>query len=271
MLEHSNLSDLISCLEYGTNIHICIVFLNHFGNFKTKLPTEMVIHTKPFCAFMKSTPDGFSQCFRNRDMVLQKAITGRNPFGELCHNGIYQYCYPVIEKDDVIAVIFVSNILPESSTGYSEPIERFMETFEKNLDEKTCKQFCYLIENNIKLLISEYSNMKTEFNPLSTNIRNYIEESLYGDISVRQIAYVFNYNEKYIGKSFKKHTGKTIKEYLNDKRLEKSEELLKNTNLPITEISARTGFNNITYYNRLFKKHYGMSPTEYRNLLEANQ
>lgn len=231
----------------------------------------MVIHTKPFCEFMKSTPDGFSKCFKNRDLLLEKAIAKKKPFAELCRNGIYQYCYPVIEKDDVIAVIFIGNILPESSVGYSEQIEHFMETFEKNFEEETCKQFCYLIENHIKLLISEYANMKTEFNPLITNIRNYIEESLYGDISVRQIAYVFNYNEKYIGKSFKKHTGKTIKEYLNAKRLKKTEELLKSTNLTITEISARTGFNNITYFNRLFKKQFGMSPTEYRNFINKKQ
>lgn len=265
-MEHSSLSDLISCLEYGTNIHISIVFLGSTGNFKTELAEAHVIHSKPFCRFMKSTPGGFDKCFACRNLALQKAITGKKPFGGLCFNGIYEYCSPVIEKDDVIAVIFIGNILPDIPKHPSEQAERFSSTFEKNVDEETCRQFSGILENQIKLLTCEYAGMQTGFDPLITNIKNYIEESLYHDISVRQLAAVFNYNEKYIGKVFKKHTGKTIKEYMNIKRLQKVEDLLKNTPLSITEISAKTGFNNVTYFNRLFKRHWHMSPTAYRNV-----
>ena len=50
-MKYSNLYDLITCLEYGNNIHICVVFLNKYGNFMTNLPTDKVIHSREFCTF----------------------------------------------------------------------------------------------------------------------------------------------------------------------------------------------------------------------------
>jgi len=261
---HTHLEDLISCLEYGTNIHISVTFLDNHGNFKTKLPTEMAIHAKPFCDFMKSTPEGFAKCFKCRNTALKKAIETKSMFGGLCFNGVYEYCYPVVEKGVVIAVIFIGNILPAPSSQLSKPMAQFSDTFQRDFSPGQCRQFGSIIENHIKLLIHEYSDQKTEFNPLVENIIHYIRESLYHDISVRQIANLFNYNEKYLGKLFKKHTGQTVKEYINGMRLNHAEELLKNTILCVTEIAAKSGFNNVTYFNRSFKRQFGVSPTEYR-------
>ena len=79
---------------------------------------------------------------------------------------------------------------------------------------------------------------------------------------------LFNYNEKYIGKLFKAQTGFTVKEYLNRRRLDTAEQLLRNTKLSITEISSKSGFNNVTYFNRLFKKHFNFSPKNYRKVMK---
>lgn len=265
-MEHSNLYDLIACLEYGTNIHISVVFLDNFGNYKTDLIKERVIHSKPFCTFMKSTQKGYRLCVSCRNRALKKAVSGRKPFGGLCFNGIYEYCHPVVGDNCVIAVIFIGNILSESSKCQPELTLQFTDTFERGFGMAQCRRFCSIIENHIKLLVYEYSDIEAGVKPLIANIINYIEESAYYDVSVGKIADIFNYNENYIGKLFKKQTGKTIKEYLNGKRLKKSEELLKKTTLTITEIAASAGFNNVTYFNRLFKKQFLMSPTEYRNI-----
>ena len=90
-MEYSSLYQLITCLEYGTRVHINVVFLGNTGNYKTKLPAEKVTHSKPFCEFMKSTPKGFERCFACKNFALHKAITGRKPFGGFCFNGIYEY------------------------------------------------------------------------------------------------------------------------------------------------------------------------------------
>lgn len=255
----SNLADLIKGLEYGTNLHICVVFLNDFGNEKTYLPKEQVIHSKPFCDFMKTTPEGYKRCVSCRNKALCKAIdTGA--FGGHCCNGVYEYCQPVVFEDNTVAVICVGNIADE----ISERMQSYADTFQFDFDKEKCKIIADIIDDHICMLLREYASDKSEFDPLITNILNYIEESLYYGVSVRQLAATFNYNEKYIGKLFKKRTGKTVKEYVCQKRLEKSCQLLKTTALSVTEISQTVGFNNVTYFNRLFKKKYALSPTEYR-------
>lgn len=264
-MEHSNLSDLITCLEYGTDIHIHVVFLHDAGNSKTRLTAAQTKHAKPFCDYMKSTPEGFRRCFRCRNIALRIAAEKKQSFGGFCCNGIYEYCHPVVEQGRTVAVIFLGNILPAGMAPPSEAAEYYINTFDRRFDRQMCRNVCMVLENHIRFLLREYAGQNTVFDPLVANIRSYIEESMYYDVTVAQIAGFFNYDEKYVGKVFKKHTGKTIKEYLNDRRIDKAVELLCRTNLPIAEIAARTGFNNVTYFNRQFKNHHGLTPGGYRS------
>ena len=63
---------------------------------------------------------------------------------------------------------------------------------------------------------------------------------------------------------FKKETGHTFINYLNNYKIEKSKELLKNTNMSLLDISLEVGFNNQSYYSTIFKKYTNMTPLEYR-------
>ena len=268
-MHHTNLKDLIFCLEYGTNIHINIVFLENHINNKLILQQKNVYHSKPYCTFMKSSQDGLSKCVKCRNKALNKAVMEKRGFGGLCINGVYEYCYPVIENDSVLAVIFLGNILPTQTKNESEFINQFSHTFEKDFSEEKCKLFCSILENQIKFLIKEYDkNVQSPI--IITNIKNYIDEFFASDLSVSDIARVFNYHEKYLGKIFKKHINKSIHEYINNKRLNEAQKLLRNNSLPIVEIASQVGFNNVTYFNRLFKKKFNLSPTDYRNQQNTN-
>ncbi len=263
-MEYVDLVDLIDCLTYKTKLNICIDFLDDHGNYKTALPFSNSIHGKPYCEHMKSTEKGFEKCFKCRTLALKKATERKQPFGGFCFNGLYEYCHPVVEKDCVIAVIMVGNIYRSGGRTELQELACFQGTFEEDFPEENCRKICTILDGHIKLLIREYSDRQSEYNPLIRNIRNYIEEFLYNDISVSQIALAFNYSEKYIGKLFKTQTGMSIREYLNSKRLGKAAMLLENTNQSITEISSKSGFNNVTYFNRMFKKQYFMTPSEFR-------
>lgn len=65
--------------------------------------------------------------------------------------------------------------------------------------------------------------------------------------------------------TFMKHcTGMTYSEYLNDMRLAKAMEMLRHTENGIAEIALDCGFQNVTYFNRLFKRKYACTPKEMR-------
>ncbi len=263
-MEYIDLFDLLECLTFKTNLNICIDFLDDHGNYKTALTEKYSIHGKPYCDYMKSSEKGFEKCFKCRTLAVKRVTESKQPLCGFCFNGLYEYCHPVVDKDCVIAIVMVGNIRKSDAPFEPQEMLRFAGTFEEEFPEELCRTICALLDGYIKLLIREYSDRQSEYNPLIRNIRNYIEEFLYNDISVSQIAQAFNYSEKYIGKLFKTQTGMSIREYLNAKRLAKAAMLLENTGYSITEISSKSGFNNVTYFNRMFKKQYFMTPSEFR-------
>lgn len=64
---------------------------------------------------------------------------------------------------------------------------------------------------------------------------------------------------------FKKMTGQGFTAYLNDHRMNLAAELLRITDATVLDIAGRVGFDNLSYFNRLFKRRYGMTPREYRS------
>ena len=67
-----------------------------------------------------------------------------------------------------------------------------------------------------------------------------------------------------LSRMIKKNTGSTFKELLQNKRLLKAQELLKNTDIPIADISVMIGYDNTSFFHRLYRRKTGMSPREYR-------
>jgi len=264
------LTNMISALEYGTNLHICVVFLKHYGNDKTSLPHEQKIHTCPICDAAKASMDGFASCFRCRNTVLKWCIRHKRSIGGLCSKGVYEYCRPIVRNNDVPAVIFVGNILTDDKHQHYILQKQFgialLDTMQPDVSQKTCVQIADVLESYILFLMEQYGDTPSQpADALIENIKGYITENLLYDFSLADLAAVFNYNEKYLGKLFKAKTGYSMSEYVNLRRIEISSELLINTELSITEIATKTGFNNVSYFNRVFKKLKGVTPTEYRN------
>ncbi len=116
---------------------------------------------------------------------------------------------------------------------------------------------------NISLQIGKSDNAQKNKNVTTT--LNFIHNNYTKDISVVEIADHVGLNHIYLNKLFKLSTGKTISEYLNLYRIEKSKDLLYNTNFSINNISTMLGYNDVRSYIRFFKKFTGVTPGDYRN------
>ncbi|MBW1799513.1 MAG: helix-turn-helix transcriptional regulator [Deltaproteobacteria bacterium] len=68
----------------------------------------------------------------------------------------------------------------------------------------------------------------------------------------------------HFARTFKRVTGKTFKTYHNQKRVDMAKGLLQNPEFYVTEICFEVGFNDISYFDRVFKKIEGMSPSDYQ-------
>lgn len=92
----------------------------------------------------------------------------------------------------------------------------------------------------------------------------YIAENCCSPLSLNSIAEQFYMNKCYLSRIFKEITGFTVNGYLHARRIQKARSLLIQNSMNISEVSEAAGYENLTYFERVFKKHTGMSPLEYR-------
>ncbi|MBE6607377.1 MAG: helix-turn-helix transcriptional regulator [Ruminococcaceae bacterium] len=98
---------------------------------------------------------------------------------------------------------------------------------------------------------------------------SYIKGNYEKKITVGDIAQSVNLSESHFFSVFKKQTGVSPMAYLNGYRLSLAAELMIKTSKTISEISDLTGIRDSVYFNKLFRKAYQMSPSEYRKIFKA--
>ena len=90
----------------------------------------------------------------------------------------------------------------------------------------------------------------------------WIKEHWDQPISLRDVAGALNVNSAYLSRLFKRYTGKTIVDFINELKMERAKEMIEEGGQSLKEISYNLGFQNYNYFYRLFKKVYGISPSD---------
>ena len=95
-------------------------------------------------------------------------------------------------------------------------------------------------------------------------ILKYVEDHYNEHLTIEDMAELTFYSKSHFMKFFKSHMGTGFIDYLNDYRLVMAERLLRSSDNSILEIAVQSGFDNLSYFNRIFKRKYGISPGKYR-------
>ena len=95
-------------------------------------------------------------------------------------------------------------------------------------------------------------------------IISYVQQNFKEKISLKEFGEQFHLSEKYISRYFKEHFHITLSQYITHLRLEYAKQLLQDTDTPVTEIAMQSGYQNVSYFIRSFKKAYGVSPLKYK-------
>lgn len=122
----------------------------------------------------------------------------------------------------------------------------------------------YLIRNYKAMTISDvaYDTHIEKLNRINT-ILSYIENNYTEPISVDELAQKAFLSKGYFYHYFKNVTGQNLTDYINQLRIKKAVNLLKNTSASITEIASEVGYSDINYFSRTFKKFMGIPPSKY--------
>ena len=107
------------------------------------------------------------------------------------------------------------------------------------------------------------TDTKGEQQKLIISVLSYIEVH-YRDGELSQLANQLHYDIYWLSKEIKKRTGKTYTELVQAKRISQAAYLLTTTTQSVMDIAMAVGYDNISYFHRIFQKRYGMTPRKYR-------
>ncbi len=154
-----------------------------------------------------------------------------------------------------------------------------IQKIEKLLDKiyKTAKAEDYMRDMKLNSMISELLVfiMKESWHPSNAsstslksahvvNIKEYLDNNYNKKISLDYLANSFYINKYYMVRAFKAEYDVSIVEYLTRIRIDHAKELLRFTESSLADISEQVGYSDVNYFNRVFSKIEGMSPTKYR-------
>lgn len=127
----------------------------------------------------------------------------------------------------------------------------------ENLYTEMIRKYCLLVKNHS---LKDYSL-------LIQKVIARIDVDLTADHSLKIYANLLSVHPSYLSSLFHKETGLTLTEYVNQKRVEHGVFLLNTTDMQIQMIAQQCGIPDINYFTRIFKKQYGITPSEYRKSL----
>lgn len=265
--------------EYNYNITSCIVTHWHeeieiiliekgTGEFKVDLDSYIlkagdILIIKPFSLHSMNTINDMHCSWITMVFnlgMLNSAIT------DGC---LIKYFAPILNNEHQLPLVINSEC-----NGYNEifiSVKNIFNCFnEKNIafELKIKSLLLYLFslfyENNL-VLKKKNASVTNDATRKIKIILNYIHENYMTELSISNIAHTCNLSQYYFMKFFKKYIGITCTEYINNYRLDTASKLLNATDKSITDISFEIGFNNVSYFNKLFKTKFKVTPKEFRN------
>ena len=145
--------------------------------------------------------------------------------------------------------------LDRVSSGFARRIEALSSTVEvEKLMREMFFAYCRLVKKNS---VREYSP------PVQRTIVQ-IDADLAGDLSLKHLAQLQNINASYLSTLFKRETGQTVTDFVNQRRIQLARQLLSTTQLQVQTIARYCGIPDVNYFSKIFKKHTGQTPKEYR-------
>lgn len=164
--------------------------------------------------------------------------------------------------------ILVEETLRKSKGSQLPDRQELLEMADKAMESMDVQMVCEILMEVIELCMGSGKVEATEsIKECIHQAAAYVEAHFQDNISLSSLAEQFHVESSYFSRMFRKETGENLMVFLCRKRMEKAIEYMKTTERNLTEIAFMVGYDDYTYFNKVFKKMTGLSPREYRNSL----
>ena len=246
-------------------------------------------HCNALCARIMESEQGSNLCAALVPRRVAEAKRTGKPVIKACHAGFYDALIPIFVENEYMGSLCVGQFLKE------KPEREKLESIRKELDfldlsieelEEYCARTRVLTEEETEGLI-ELVQMLGEYicetypklrffesmrssDPIHL-AEQYIKRHYAKNLSVDGIARSVGMSKSYFLHKFTEQTGTSPIAYLNSYRILQAAEMLKSTNIPISEIAYNCGFHTLSHFNKQFQKQFNQSPRTYRRYFESKE
>ncbi len=134
--------------------------------------------------------------------------------------------------------------------------------------EITCsdEQFKQWMENIIKVVCTNAGNNENRYqkNSIVHELQRYIQQNLNRKLTREELSEYVHLNESYLSRLFHKETGMSLSDYILQERMKLAKVLISESDMPIYGIANQLCYDNFSYFAKMFKKVYNLTPQEYR-------
>ncbi len=148
----------------------------------------------------------------------------------------------------------------------TDSILRINNEFIKRLEESdmSMEDICYKLQEITEVFTESMFGKSSKSSETIKKAIQFIAQNYSADITLERVAQHVGLNASYLSTYFKQSCGSSFKEYLNLVRIEEAKRLLANTDYTILDIALAIGYENQSYFSKVFKKYTGITPKQYR-------
>lgn len=241
-----------------------------------------------FCALLAEQPATLAVCLKSHAEMIQH--TGTTPCTETCPFGLTETAVPVRLGEETIGFLRIGQVLRRSViqsdqtraaaklaecgvpfTGGIRKAWKATPIIPKDKYNAIVRLLTFFAEQLSALINQIVLEKQNSEPPLVRKAREYIEQHKTEPLSLAAVAQASGASVFHFCKVFKKTTGLKFTDYVGRVRLENAKTQLLNPNRRISEVAYDVGFQSLTQFNRMFKRVFGQSPTEFRAHLSTNK
>ena len=230
--------------------------------------------TPPFCEAIQNADGGKEKCICSDIKLLEECRRTGHMCSHICHAGIMDAVIPLVKSGVVIGYILVGRIRVKDFDEIYENINWLANGYDKmkkyysEMNTYNAVQINSLLELASMMVSFILTNdiIKPEYDPIAEQAEAYITSNIKEKLSIDGLCRKLGVSKNRLYHSFHKMYGCTVNEYITEKRLDMGRMLLETTDYSVARIAEETGISSYTYFSRLFRETYKISPLKYRKL-----